>query len=113
MSFSQQLTPFAVADFETDVETRERLRAGEILAARGAFAMVWIDQALTVRRRFGTLADFVKIDAPLADSIPAVIGLEADLKELHVAPDSILRIPNRGKGRRSFPLLNSPSSIQP
>jgi signal transduction histidine kinase len=70
------------------------MRAGEILAARGAFAMVWIDQALTVRRRFGTLANFIKIDAPLAECIPAVIGLEADIKELHEAPDSILRIPN-------------------
>ena len=94
MPFSQQQTPFAVADFETDVETRERLRAGEILAARGAFAMVWIDQALTVRRRFGNLADFIKLGAPLAESIPAIIGLEADITGLHDAPHSILRIPN-------------------
>jgi signal transduction histidine kinase len=94
MPFSQQQTPFAVAGFEGDAETRERMRAGEILAARGAFAMVWIDQALTVSRRFGTLADFIKVGAPLADSIPAIIGLEADIRELHEAPDSILRIPN-------------------
>ena len=94
MPFSQQQTPFAVADFETDVETRERLRAGEILAARGAFAMVWIDHALTVRRRYGNLGDFIKLGAPLAESIPAIIGLEADIRELHEAPDSILRIPN-------------------
>ncbi len=94
MPFSQQQTPFAVVDFETDVESRERLRAGEILAARGAFAMVWIDHALIVRRRFGILADFIKLDASLAESIPAIIGLEADIRELHAAPDSILRIPN-------------------
>lgn len=94
MPSSQQQTRFAAADFESENAVRERLRAGDLLAARGAFGMVWIDQELVVRRRFGTLADFVTLDVPLVDTIPAVLGLEDDLAALRHNPDEVLRLPN-------------------
>jgi len=73
---------------------RERLHAGDLLAARGAFGMVWIDHELIVRRRFGTLADFVALGVPLVDTIPAVLGLEDDLALLRRDPNEVLRLPN-------------------
>jgi signal transduction histidine kinase len=94
MPFSQQPMPFAAGDFENDVAVRERLRAGEMLAARGVYGLVWIDQTLVVRRRFGVLAEFVELNAPLAQSIPAVIGLEEDIAALLANPDGVLRIPS-------------------
>ena len=94
MPSSQQQTRFADADFDRDNTVRERLRAGDLLAARGAFGMVWIDHDLIVRRRFGTLADFVALGVPLVDAIPAVLGLEDDLAALRHNPDEVLRIPN-------------------
>ena len=94
MPSSQQQTRFAAADFEGENAVRERLRAGDLLAARGAFGMVWIDHDLIVRRRFGTLADFVALGVPLVDTIPAVLGLEDDLAALRHDPDEVLRLPN-------------------
>ena len=94
MPSSQQQTRFAAADFESENAVRERLRAGDLLAARGAFGMVWIDHDLIVRRRFGTLADFVALGVPLVDTLPAVLGLEDDLAALRHDPDEVLRLPN-------------------
>ena len=94
MPSSQPQTLFAAAGFEGDAAVRERLRAGDLLAARGVFGMVWIDHELIVRRRFGTLADFVALDVPLVDTIPAVLGLEDDLASLRHNPDEALRVPN-------------------
>ncbi len=94
MPSSQQQTRFAAADFESETAVRERLHAGDLLAARGAFGMVWIDHELIVRRRFGTLADFVALGVPLVDTIPAVLGLEDDLALLRRDPNEVLRLPN-------------------
>lgn len=94
MPSSQQQTRFAAADFESETAVRERLHAGDLLAARGAFGMVWIDHDLIVRRRFGTLVDFVALGVPLVDTIPAVLGLEDDLALLRHDPNEVLRLPN-------------------
>ena len=94
MPSSQQQTRFAAVDFESETAVRERLHAGDLLAARGAFGMVWIDHELIVRRRFGTLADFVALGVPLVDTIPAVLGLEDDLALLRRDPNEVLRLPN-------------------
>ena len=85
--------PSAAADSDLANEMmRARLRAGEMLAARGVYGLVWLDAALTVRNRYGSIADFIEVGAPVTQSVPALVGLEADIKALTAAPDDVLRL---------------------
>ncbi len=71
-----------------------RLRAGQLLAARGVYGLVWLDAELIVRGRFGSIVDFVEVGAPLTQSVLAVIGLEDEISALTSAPGHDLRLPN-------------------
>ena len=85
--------PSAAADSDLANDMmRARLRAGEMLAARGVYGLVWLDATLTVRNRYGSIADFIGVGAPVAQSVPALVGLEADIKALTAAPDDVLRL---------------------
>ncbi len=74
--------------------TRARLRTGELLAARGIYGYVWLDESLIARSRLGTLVEFIELARPVTDSVPALIGLEAEIGALRFAPDNLLRLPN-------------------
>lgn len=84
----------AGADSELDATARARAHVGEMLASRGVFGLVWLDEDLIVLRSFGTLVEFVAVGAPLAQSVPACIGLEDEIKTLPNDPESALRLPN-------------------
>ena len=73
---------------------RARLHAGDLLAARGVYGLVWLDDDLVVRSRYGSIADFITVGAPLADSLLPVVGLEDDIKALKSVKDGMLRVPN-------------------
>jgi signal transduction histidine kinase len=94
MPSSKLQTPSAAAGSDMNADERARAQAGKFLAARNVFGLVWMDENLIVRRRFGTLVEFIAIDAPLAKSVPACIGLEDEIETLSNDCDSVLRLPN-------------------
>jgi signal transduction histidine kinase len=87
--------PFADADFDPNCPmVRARLRAGDLLAERGVYGLVWLDDDLIVRRRYGVVVDFIEVDAPLVQSLLPVIGLEDEIKALKGVNDGTLRLPS-------------------
>jgi signal transduction histidine kinase len=97
---------------------RARLHAGERLAERGAYGIVWLDEGLVVRNRFGPITDFIEVGAPLAESVLPVAGLEEEIKAL-AGTDTILRVPSvstvteDGPGPRLTLLLYASDSTAP
>ncbi|MDX2307077.1 MAG: HAMP domain-containing sensor histidine kinase [Hyphomicrobium sp.] len=67
--------------------------AGRMLAERGVYGLVWLDDDLVVAARFGRLVDFVEIGVPVTNSIYALVGLEADLQNLKTRPGDVLELP--------------------
>jgi len=86
--------PMPSAGADSDLEAAERAQVGTMLASRGVYGLVWLDEDLLVRRRFGTIVAFVTVGAPLVQSIPACIGLEDEIKTLPNTRDGALRLPN-------------------
>ncbi len=67
---------------------------GQFLAERRSFGLVWTDQTLIVRRRFGALVDFIAVGRPLAESVSALVGLEDEIAALRMLDGGPLTIPN-------------------
>jgi signal transduction histidine kinase len=85
----------AAADSELEPSmVRARLHVGDILAERGVYGIVWLDEALVVRNRYGRITDFIKVGVPVTESVLPVVGLEDEIKGLSRAKDSALRLPN-------------------
>lgn len=81
-----------VVDFSVDeVET---LAAGRFLSERNLFGIVWADGDAVVQRTFGKLAAFVRIGEPLTDGVPALCGLDAELRSLRQNSMGSVDIPN-------------------
>lgn len=76
-----------------DVPAAALAAIGLDVAAKGVFGLAWIDRALVVRTVFGPLADFIAVGHPLTDSVPPLIGLEADLVRLSDSPGQLLELP--------------------
>lgn len=86
---------FIVVDTEInllDADVQARLRAGDHLAERGVYGIVWLDEDLTVRRRYGSLTTFVEEGVSVTRSVAPLIGLETDIKEL--TEGDAVRVPN-------------------
>ena len=95
MPSSEQQMPSAAADYDLEgAMLRARVRAGELLAARGVYGLVWLDEELVVRKRFGSIVDFIEVGAPVTQSVPPLVGLEAEIKALKGVRDSELRLPS-------------------
>jgi signal transduction histidine kinase len=101
-------------DADSDLDSamvRARLYAGELLAARGVYGIVWLDEELVVTSRYGSITDFIEVGAPLTDSVLPVMGLEDEIKALSRSNEGILRLPNvsmitgQGPGPRLTMLL--------
>ena len=84
--------PSADAGFDASQLPLLRRRAGELLAGRGVFGLVWLNTDLEVQASFGTLVDFIAIGRPLSRSLPPLIGLEAEVKALQTG--QTLRVPS-------------------
>jgi hypothetical protein len=67
--------------------------AGRLLAERGVYGLVWIDDDLTVTARYGRLADFVEVGEPITSSVPPLIGLERDVVALRHSLGTVVDIP--------------------
>ena len=72
------------------------LDAGIMLASHGSFGLVWLNCELQVTRSYGSLVEFVKLDAPVTDSVLAFYGLETEILNLRLAPGQILELPAVG-----------------
>lgn len=82
--------------------------AGRMLAERGVYGLVWIDDALMVGARYGRLADFVEVGASITSSVPPLIGLEQDILALRQSLGTIVDIPAVSiiAGGKQSPRLN-------
>lgn len=89
-----------------DVDVQARLRAGNHLAERGVYGIVWLDEDLIVRRRYGSLTTFVEEGVCVTSSVAPLIGLETDIKEL--TEGDAVRVPNVTivRGRDPSPRIN-------
>ncbi len=92
MPSSKQQMPSADAGSDSNQIPSLRRRAGELLAARGVFGLVWLDAHLNVHNRFGTLVDFIAVGEPLTRSLAPAIGLESEIRALKA--DQVLRVPS-------------------
>jgi signal transduction histidine kinase len=92
MPFSEPPMPSADAGFDASQLPLLRRRAGELLAARGVFGLVWLSAELKVLASFGTLVDSIALGQPVSHSLPPVIGLEAEIKALNQG--QTLRVPS-------------------
>lgn len=80
--------PSSGASFDAPLIT-----AGRLLAERGVYGLVWIDEDLVTRARYGRIVDFVEIGAPITDSVYAFVGLEDELRSLKSSPGAVLDLP--------------------
>ncbi len=67
--------------------------AGLLMANRKAFGLLWLDEDLIVRARFGPLVDFVAVDESVLDALYALIGLEGEIASLRDDPDRVIYLP--------------------
>jgi signal transduction histidine kinase len=68
--------------------------AVRLLGSRGLYGLVWLDEHLIARRRFGTMADFVPLGEAVTDSLTPLIGFEEQIAGLITNPDNRLEMPN-------------------
>ena len=92
MPSSKQQMPSAGAGSDPSEIPNLRRRAGELLAARGVFGLVWLHRDLTVHASFGTLVDFIAVGQPVTQSLAPIIGLESEIRMLK--PGQSLRVPS-------------------
>lgn len=77
-----------------DVDDALLAEVGHFLAGRRSFGLVWVDEALVVRKRFGSLVDFVAVDRPLSATVTALVGLEGEITALRTSGGGPITIPN-------------------
>lgn len=69
------------------------LAAGIMLAERGIYGMIWVDEDLIVSAKYGRLVDFVEIGEAINLQILPLIGLEDDIRALKGRAGSIIELP--------------------
>lgn len=73
---------------------RRVLSAGEILNDLNLFGMIWTDENLCVRSKFGKLASTIQLNQPLTDSVIALAGLENEILELADSKGETIELPS-------------------
>lgn len=64
-----------------------------LIESLGLFGLLWLDDDLRVRRAHGRIFDFVATGLRAEESLPALVGLEADLKALRDRPNRMIELP--------------------
>ncbi len=84
------------------------MAAAVLLADRGVFGLIWVDDRLEVTARYGQLVDFVEIGEPVTFCVPPFVGLEADILALKNAPGALIDLPivSIVRGPGTSPKLN-------
>ncbi len=78
--------------------------AARFLAGRGIFGLAWLDHMLRTTSTFGALASHVPVGVVITESIPALMGLDDEIRELAAAPHRSIAIPNvrvEGQGEQA------------
>jgi signal transduction histidine kinase len=76
------------------VDASQLIDAVRMLGARGLYGLVWLDEQLVARRRFGTMADFVPLGEVVTDSVTPLMGFDEQIQALITHPDNRLEMPN-------------------
>lgn len=76
------------------VDASQLIDAVRMLGARGLYGLVWLDEQLVARRRFGTMADFVPLGEVVTDSVTPLMGFDDQIQALITHPDNRLEMPN-------------------
>jgi len=97
MPSSTQLPPSAAAAFEAAPDSPVAgplaiAAAGELMAERGIFGIVWLDGDLIARTRYGRLVDFIPLSRPITDEVLPLIGLEGDILALKDDPSRAVEV---------------------
>jgi len=66
---------------------------GRVLAERGHYGFLWIDEDLVVTASYGRLVSFVTVGGPLTSDLPALVGLETDILDLKHTDGALLEMP--------------------
>ena len=72
------------------------LDAAFMVAGYGSFGLVWLNCELQATRSYGSLVEFIKLDALITDSVLALYGLESEILNLRLEPGRILELPAIG-----------------
>jgi signal transduction histidine kinase len=64
-----------------------------LIEAHGLFGLIWLDPDLTVRRAYGRLLSFVAPSRHAAESLPALVGLAAELAALRDSHQRMIELP--------------------
>ena len=97
MPSSTPLPPSAAAAFEAGPNSPVAgplaiAAAGELMAERGIFGIVWLDSDLIARTRYGRLVDFIPLSQPITDEVLPLIGLEPDILALKDDPSRAVEV---------------------
>lgn len=66
---------------------------GRALAERGHYGFVWFDDDLMVTATYGRLVGFVTVGEELTHDIPALVGVEGDIRALKGTERAVLELP--------------------
>lgn len=67
--------------------------AARLLAERGVYGLAWAGDDLVVTATYGALASFIAIGEPLTECVPALFGLDGDIRALRNTPGATLNLP--------------------
>lgn len=95
MSETRSIPPQTPLRAATEATARDGaiLDVVSLIEGLGLFGLLWLDADFRVRRAHGRIFDFVREGRPADESLPALIGLEAELSALRDQPERIIELP--------------------
>lgn len=90
---SSAVAPEAAASDKARVHDAPLIAVGRVLAEHGHYGLIWVDDDLSVTACYGRIVSFVSVGSEIVNELPALIGLEADIRALKNNPDSALEVP--------------------
>ncbi|MEO1206769.1 MAG: HAMP domain-containing sensor histidine kinase [Pseudomonadota bacterium] len=92
----------------TAIQPAPLLSVAHQIADRGVYGLAWLDADLIVTARFGPITEAIEIGAPIADSLPMLMGYEPEIKQLSEVQTGVFNLPGvkRISAEREEPQLN-------
>ncbi len=69
------------------------LTAGQLLAERGVYGLVWFGDDFVVEARYGRMASFIEVGEPLLEQCLPLIGLDDEIRALKQVPGAVIDLP--------------------
>ena len=70
------------------------MAAARLLADRGVYGLVWIDETLHVTAHFGKVSAFAEIGGKITDAFWPLVGLEGEISALRDRAGSVINLPS-------------------